>query len=121
VNSLECDPGYWKSRHADAVERNATLQGELNEAQAEIRHLRDERFGKKSEKQYGSGVGSSNRMAIMLFFIFATLVLWLINLRIWLSVYFESCAQAGSKAPDDVAELSCKALMRLSAPHNDEP
>jgi transposase len=54
VSSLKCDVGYWKSRHADVVERNTKLQAELNEAKAEIRQLRDERFGKKSEKKYGT-------------------------------------------------------------------
>ena len=54
VSSLKCDVGYWKSRHADAVERNAKLQAELNEAKAEIRQLRDERFGKKSDKKFGT-------------------------------------------------------------------
>ena len=32
VSSLKCDVGYWKSRHADAVERNTRLQAELNDA-----------------------------------------------------------------------------------------
>jgi chromosome segregation ATPase len=41
VSSLKCDVGYWKSRHADVVERNTKLQAELNEAKAEIRQLRD--------------------------------------------------------------------------------
>ena len=43
VSSLKCDVGYWKSRHADAVERNTKLQAELDEAKAEIRQLRVER------------------------------------------------------------------------------
>ena len=51
VNGLRCDVGYWKSRHADAVERNTKLQAELDEAKAEIRQLKAERFGKKTEKQ----------------------------------------------------------------------
>ncbi len=42
VSSLNREFGYWKSRHADAIERNAKLQGELNEARAEIRQPRDE-------------------------------------------------------------------------------
>ncbi len=40
VNGLRCDVGYWKSRHADAVERNTKLQAELDEAKAEIRSLK---------------------------------------------------------------------------------
>jgi len=42
--------GYWKSRHADAVKRNEQLAEELRQAKGEIRTLRDERFGRKSEK-----------------------------------------------------------------------
>ena len=43
---LRCEVGYWKSRHADAVKRNVKLQAELDQAKAEIRQLKDERFGK---------------------------------------------------------------------------
>lgn len=50
VRELRCDVGYWKSRHADAVQRNVKLQAELDEAKAEIRQLKAERFGKQSEK-----------------------------------------------------------------------
>lgn len=42
--------GYWKSRHADAVKRNEQLAEELRQAKGEIRTLRDEQFGRKSEK-----------------------------------------------------------------------
>jgi hypothetical protein len=51
---LRCEVGYWKSRHADAVKRNVKLQAELDQAKAEIRQLKDERFGKQSEKQSAS-------------------------------------------------------------------
>ena len=51
VRELRCDVAYWKSRHADAVGRNAKLQDELDLAKAEIRQLKAERFGKASEKQ----------------------------------------------------------------------
>jgi transposase len=51
VSELRCEVGYWKSRHADAVQRNEKLQQELAAARAEIRQLKADRFGKKSEKQ----------------------------------------------------------------------
>ncbi len=51
VRDLRRDVGYWKSMHARAVEGNTKLKAELDEAQAEIRQLKDERFGKQSEKQ----------------------------------------------------------------------
>jgi len=41
---LRREAGYWKSMHARAVERNTKLQGELDEAKAEIRQLKAERF-----------------------------------------------------------------------------
>jgi transposase len=47
---FRCEVGYWKSRHADAVKRNEQLAEELRQAKGEIRALRDERFGRKSEK-----------------------------------------------------------------------
>lgn len=51
VHELRCDVGYWKSMHARAVERNIKLQAELDQANAEIRQLKAERFGQRSEKQ----------------------------------------------------------------------
>ena len=50
ISELRCEVGYWKSRHADAVRRNEQLAEELRQAKGEIRTLRDERFGRKSEK-----------------------------------------------------------------------
>ena len=50
VAELRCDVGYWRSRHADAVRRNEQLAEELRQAKGEIRTLRDEQFGRKSEK-----------------------------------------------------------------------
>ena len=51
VRELRCEVGYWKSMHSRAVQRNKKLQAELDQAQAEIRQLKAERFGKQSEKQ----------------------------------------------------------------------
>ena len=50
ISELRCEVGYWKSRHADAIKRNEQLAEELRQAKGEIRALRDERFGRKSEK-----------------------------------------------------------------------
>jgi chromosome segregation ATPase len=60
VSELRCEVGYWKSMHARAVQRNTTLKAELDEARAEIRQLKAERFGKQSEKR--SAVDRSNRL-----------------------------------------------------------
>lgn len=51
VSELRCEAGYWKSRHADAIQRNQKLQQELDEAKAEIKTLKADLFGRKSEKQ----------------------------------------------------------------------
>src|SRR3990172_1179069 len=50
VSELRCEVGYWKSRHADAVQRNELLTEELRQAQGQIRTLQDKLFGRKSEK-----------------------------------------------------------------------
>jgi transposase len=51
---------------------------------------------------YGSGSLWSGRLAAMMFSLFATLVRWKINPRRWLMWYFENCAAAGGKAPEDI-------------------
>ena len=51
VGELRQQVGYWKSMHARVVDRNTKLQAELDQAKAEIRQLKSERFGKQSEKQ----------------------------------------------------------------------
>ena len=50
---------------------------------------------------YGSGSHWSGRLAMMMFSLFATLVLWKINPRTWLSWYFDACAANEGKAPAD--------------------
>jgi hypothetical protein len=37
-----------------------------------------------------------------MFSLLATLTHWKINPRLWLTWYFESCAAAGGKSPDDI-------------------
>ena len=51
---------------------------------------------------YGSGALWSGRLAATMFSILATLVRWKLNPRRWLMWYFESCAAAGGKAPEDI-------------------
>jgi transposase len=60
VSQLRCEAGYWKSRHADAVKRNEKLYEELDLARAEIRQLKADQFGRKSEKQ--SSTDRSNQL-----------------------------------------------------------
>jgi transposase len=57
-------------------------------------------------KQFsGSSALWAGRMAALLFSLFATLALWRINPRKWLSAYLEACAQEGGKAPEDAARF----------------
>ena len=51
---------------------------------------------------YGSGSLWSGQLAAALFSIFATLSLWKLNPRKWLTWYFEHCAAAGGKVPGDI-------------------
>jgi transposase len=64
------------------------------------RRLRGPALGRKN--YYGSGALWSGRLAAMLFSILATLKLWQINPRLWLNWYLQSCAEAGSRAPNDI-------------------
>ena len=50
VSELRCEVGYWKSRHGEAGKRKEKLAEELAEARAQIRQLKADRFGQKSEK-----------------------------------------------------------------------
>jgi transposase len=51
---------------------------------------------------YGSGSLWSGQQAAAMFSIFATLSLWKLNPRKWLTWYFEHCAAAGGKVPKDI-------------------
>jgi len=51
---------------------------------------------------YGSGAEWSGRLAAALFSILATLSMWKLNPRRWLTWYFERCAEAGGKVPEDI-------------------
>jgi transposase len=51
---------------------------------------------------YGSGSLWSGRLAAALFSIFATSSLWKLTARKWLTWYFEHCAMAGGKVPEDI-------------------
>jgi transposase len=64
------------------------------------RRLRGPALGRKN--YYGSGALWSGRLAAALFSILATLQLWQINPRLWLTWYLQSCAEAGSQAPNDI-------------------
>jgi transposase len=50
VSELRCEVGYWKSRHADAVNRIEHLKEELDQSRGQVRALQDKLFGRKTEK-----------------------------------------------------------------------
>jgi transposase len=54
---------------------------------------------------YGSGSLWSGQLAATAFSIFATLALWELNPRKWLTWYFQRCAAAGGKVPGDVEQF----------------
>ena len=64
------------------------------------RRLRGPALGRKN--YYGSGALWSGRLAAALFSILATLNLWQINPRLWLTWYLQSCAEAGGQLPNDI-------------------
>jgi transposase len=67
---------------------------------ASERKVRGPAVGRKN--YYGSGALWSGRLAAMLFSLFATLALWKLNPRRWLTWYLQSCAEAGGRVPADI-------------------
>ncbi len=51
---------------------------------------------------YGSGAFWSGRLAATMLSLLATLRHWKLSPMKWLTAYFECCAAAGGKAPDDI-------------------
>lgn len=47
---FRCEVGYWKSRHADAVQRIEQLKEELDQSRGQTHALQAKLFGRKSEK-----------------------------------------------------------------------
>ena len=71
----------------------------MDNNQAE-RDLRGPVVGRKN--YYGSGAQWMGDLAALLFSVFATLLLWNINPRLWLKAYLEEIARGGGKVPADV-------------------
>jgi transposase len=64
------------------------------------RILRNPALGRKN--YYGCGSLWSGRLTATMFSILATLKLWNLNPRLWLTWYFEQCAATPGKAPADI-------------------
>jgi transposase len=58
--------------------------------------------GRTTTDREWSGVEWSGRLAAMLFSLLATLEMWGINSRLWLTEYLQACAAAGGQAPSDL-------------------
>src|SRR6185295_17183450 len=67
---------------------------------ASERPARGPALGRKN--YYGSGALWGGRLAVKLFSLFATLTMAKINIRTWLTLFLESCAQNGGRAPSDI-------------------
>ncbi|MFQ5592242.1 MAG: IS66 family transposase [Phycisphaerae bacterium] len=74
----------------------------MDNNQAE-RDLRNPVVGRKG--YFGSGAIWAGKLAVWLFSIFQTLLVWDINPRLWMTFYLEACAQNGGNAPADVARF----------------
>lgn len=86
------------------------------------RKIRNPAVGRKN--YYGSGAEWAGRLAMMLFSIFATLAIWKINPRTWLTWYFAACATNAGRAPENVEifmpwNLSAERLAELRNPHGE--
>ncbi len=67
------------------------------------RTLRGPAMGRKNF--WGSGSVWAGELAAMLFSVFATLRLWQLNPRVWLTEYLQACARAGGQAPKERDEF----------------
>jgi transposase len=67
------------------------------------RTLRGLAVGRKN--YYGSGAVWAGELAAMLFSVLATLRLWEINPRVWLTEYLQGCARAGGQPPGNREEF----------------
>ena len=100
--------GYWKSRHRDALGRVTALEQKVEQLEGEKRQLQADLFGRRSEAQAGKDRSNDlddpedDSQGPAMFSIFATLSLWKLNPRKWLTWYFEHCAAAGGKVPADI-------------------
>ena len=65
------------------------------------RDLRGPVVGRKNF--YGSGSQWSGQLMAVLFTLFQTLVLWQINVKTWLFLFFRACAQNGGEPLDTVS------------------
>jgi transposase len=94
----------------------------MDNNQAE-RSMRSPVVGRKNF--YGSGSEGSAELAATMYSLFATMKLWGLNLRTWLTVYLQACADNGNAPPVamDVFlpwQMDAKRLAQMRACHPQE-
>lgn len=62
VAELRCEVGYWKSRHADALQRIQERDLLIERQQAEIKQIKSRQFGRQTEKSSGRSTDRSNTL-----------------------------------------------------------
>ncbi len=77
-----------------------TIPMDNNEAE---RRIRNPILGRKDYR--GSGAIWSGKLAVMLFSLFQTVLLWNLNPRLWLTDYLTCCAQIGGRPPQNAADF----------------
>jgi transposase len=95
---------------------------DMDNNQAE-RSMRSPVVGRKNF--YGSGSEGSAELAATMYSLFATMKLWGLNLRTWLTVYLQACADNGNAPPVamDVFlpwQMDAKRLAQMRACHPQE-
>jgi transposase len=83
------------------------------------RTLRNSAVGRKNF--YGSGSLWSGHLTATMYSLFATLALWQINERTWLTLWLQACADCGSQAPKDIEPflpwtMNTERLAKMRAP-----
>lgn len=95
---------------------------DMDNNQAE-RSMRSPVVGRKNFN--GSGSEVSAELAATMYSVFATLKLWSLNLRTWLTFYLQACADNGNAPPADIDaflpwKMDAKRLAKMRACHPQE-
>jgi transposase len=90
---------------------------DIDNNQAE-RSMRSPVVGRKNFN--GSGCEASAELAAIMYSVFATMKLWDLNLRTWLTAYLQACADNGNEAPADIDsflpwQMNAKRLVQMRA------
>lgn len=95
---------------------------DIDNNQAE-RSMRAPVVGRKNFN--GSGCEASAELAATMYSVFATMKLWGLNLRTWLTTYLQACADNGNAPPADIDaflpwQMDAKRLAQMRACHAQE-